>query len=206
MQSILQLTEGEFDGKSVRTTSETPRRVSVIGVVSGAACARSVWQNLIRKRWNTFHFISLVDKASAKLRLQPTKLCAGLSERFCVLQECLSKKKSSALRLIVIDIDLEMKKITEEEIVQDLCRAFSAFGPKKQFVVGRYRIDLYLTKSRVAIECDEHGHRRYDQLRERQRQAFVQGQLDCSFVRFDPYASNFSIMDVIASIVEKLLV
>ena len=51
MQSILQLTEGDFDGQTIRTTNETPRRVSVldvIKVVTGNQQFRSTWHDLQR--------------------------------------------------------------------------------------------------------------------------------------------------------------
>ena len=37
MQSILQLTEGDFEGQTVRTTHEYPKRVSVIDIIKGWA-------------------------------------------------------------------------------------------------------------------------------------------------------------------------
>ena len=114
------------------------------------------------------------------------------------------KRKLKAVGCDMEDIELELKRVTEEEIVQQLSTAFSRFGPIKQFRIGSYRIDLYLSKLKVAVECDEHGHVGYSQLHEEQRQAFIQTQLGCTFVRFDPYAPGFDVMEQVARILERL--
>lgn len=101
-------------------------------------------------------------------------------------------------------LDLEMRKVTEEELVAELSTAFAACGPVKQFSIGPYRIDLYLAKDKIAIECDENGHRAYNSVEEQQRQAFIEQQLGCAFVRFDPYRSDFSIMQPIGEVVTLL--
>ena len=103
------------------------------------------------------------------------------------------------------DIELEMKMITEEEIMDKLGEAFAACGPLKQFRIGGYSIDMYLSKPKIAIECDENGHSCYDQLGEMQRQAFIEEQLGCTFVRFDPYAPAFSITQPIGEVLQKLM-
>ncbi|KAK9831243.1 hypothetical protein WJX74_009122 [Apatococcus lobatus] len=73
------------------------------------------------------------------------------------------------------------------------------------FLCGLGTVDLYLSKPKIAVECDEHGHSAYNQLQERQRQTFIEEQLGCTFVRFNPYAQGFSIGDPIAAIVDKLM-
>ena len=103
------------------------------------------------------------------------------------------------------DLDLEMQKITEEEVMQDISKALAALGPIRQFAIGSYRIDLYLSKPKIAMECDENGHRAYEQQAEMQRQTFIEEQLGCTFVRFDPYAPGFSVLETISRVVEKLV-
>lgn len=103
------------------------------------------------------------------------------------------------------DLNLEMQKITEEEVMQDISKALAALGPIRQFTIGSYRIDLYLSKPKIAMECDENGHTAYKQQAEMQRQKFIEEQLGCTFVRFDPYAPGFSVFETISRVVEKLV-
>ena len=214
MQSILQITEGDFDGKSVRTTAEFPRRVSVIdviGVVSGVGSPKVVWHNLQKNHPDVVDMVQYYQFSGQGQRPTPVAIDENIRwiarKVLCAARLPLSVKR---LRLDsfcghVRDLDLEIKKITEEEIMQDLCRAFAAFDPVKQFRVGPYRVDLYLKIPKIVVECDENGHRQYDACREVARQSQIQDKLGCSFVRFDPYARNFSMMDQIAQIINVIL-
>lgn len=88
----------------------------------------------------------------------------------------------------------------EIQITKVLTAAFYDCEPSPQFYCCGYRIDLYLAKQRIAIECDEHGHMQYNQARERQREKAIKTALGCSFVRFDPYDPAFNVGDVVAKI------
>ena len=74
-----------------------------------------------------------------------------------------------------------------------------------QFRIGPYRIDLYLAGPKIAIECDEHGHRKYDQGMEAARELFIKEHLGCCFVRYDPFTRDFSVNHVAARVVENLV-
>ena len=102
------------------------------------------------------------------------------------------------------DAQLELQSVTEEEVVQQLVVALASCSPVKQHKVGPYRVDLYLAGPKVAIECDENGHRHYNNEREQHRQSFIEQELGCSFVRFDPYSKDFNVMTVLAEIIAKL--
>ena len=93
---------------------------------------------------------------------------------------------------------------TEEQIVSVLLEAFYDCEPCTQFFVSGYRIDLYLVKPRIAVECDEWGHNNYCKKQEIKRQREIKRSLGCSFVRFDPYSDGFNIGKVIASIRDLL--
>lgn len=89
---------------------------------------------------------------------------------------------------------------TEAQIVRVLKAAFSDCEPCTQFYVDGYRIDLYLAKQRIAIECDEEGHSHYSQKREKKREKSIKSALGCSFIRFNPYDPSFNLGDVIIQI------
>lgn len=78
-------------------------------------------------------------------------------------------------------------------------------GACVQFVVprSRYRVDLWLPASRVVVECDEHHHRHpsYDADREADRERFIKQTLKCTFVRFDPYESDFDFSFLVQQVV-----
>lgn len=51
---------------------------------------------------------------------------------------------------------------TDEEVSYPVFKVFADLGPIKQYAVGAYRIDLYFSSLKVAIECDEADHTGYD--------------------------------------------
>ncbi len=54
-----------------------------------------------------------------------------------------------------------------------------------------------MAKPRIAIECDENGHRCYGFRKESVREQKIKDALGCSFVRFDPYDADFNLGVVI---------
>ena len=60
-----------------------------------------------------------------------------------------------------------------------------------QFAVGKYWIDLYFPRYKLAIECDEFGHRDRDIGYEVERQKHIGKLLNCTFVRFNTDAKDF---------------
>lgn len=61
---------------------------------------------------------------------------------------------------------------------------------------------MYIPDFNIAIECDEYGHRRYNQDDEQKRSCIITAKLNCKFVRFDPFHVSFNIGDVISDILE----
>lgn len=89
---------------------------------------------------------------------------------------------------------------TETQIVEVLKAAFIDCFPFPQYPCEGYRIDLYLTKPRIAIEIDENGHTDYCSKKERDREKAIQKSLGCKFVRCNPYVHDFNLGDVILEI------
>ena len=69
-----------------------------------------------------------------------------------------------------------------------------------QFSARKYRIDLYIPKYKLAIECDEFDHRDRDIGYEVERQKHIEKLLNCTFVRFNPDAKDFCILEVVNKI------
>ena len=76
---------------------------------------------------------------------------------------------------------------------------------KEQYTVDGYRIDLYFPIHKLAIECDELGHKDRDIGYEVTRQKYIETKLGCTFIRYNPDAKEFDIFSVINSIMKYIL-
>jgi very-short-patch-repair endonuclease len=75
---------------------------------------------------------------------------------------------------------------------------------QRQYTVNGYKVDLYLPTVRLAIECDEHGHKSYARLKEIVRQVCIEVTQACTFLRYDPYAPDFDIGTIINKILKHI--
>jgi very-short-patch-repair endonuclease len=98
------------------------------------------------------------------------------------------------------EASVTIKSNIEFDTISVLERALSMFDPTRQFRVQPYRVDLYLRKLNVCIECDEHGHASYPNDSEMRRQRRIESYLGCGFVRYNPNDPEFNIGDVIRQI------
>ena len=69
----------------------------------------------------------------------------------------------------------------------------------------RYKVDLYLLDLKVAIECDEQGHRYRNKLMEGWRQKMIEEELKCKFIRFNLDKSNFNVGRIVNEIFTLIL-
>jgi len=73
------------------------------------------------------------------------------------------------------------------------------------YPVGPYNVDLYLLDLKVAIECDERGHKDRPKWKEEWRQKMIEEELKCKFIRFNPDKPNFNVGRVINEILTLIL-
>ena len=73
---------------------------------------------------------------------------------------------------------------------------FEWISRKRQLSIGSYRIDIYFPEHKLAIEYDEHDHKDRDIDYEIRRQRFIEDQLNCKFIRYNPYGKDFMIESV----------
>lgn len=107
----------------------------------------------------------------------------------------------NALSLITgAGASVTIKSNIEFDTISVLETAFSMFDPARQFRVQTYRVDLYLRKLNVCVECDENGHASYSDGSETRRQRHIKSHLRCRFVRYNPNDPEFNIGDVIRQI------
>ncbi len=95
----------------------------------------------------------------------------------------------------------------EENTIECLVHAFADLEPKTQYSVcdKKYRVDLYLMKANIVVECDENGHTSYCTVAELKRTRDITKELqNCQWERYDPYRHGFHIGKTIFSIREKI--
>ena len=61
----------------------------------------------------------------------------------------------------------------------------------KQYTL--FRIDVYFTKYRLAVEIDEKGHTDRDLIFEEERQKALEKKLNCTFIRINTSRENFDV-------------
>lgn len=90
----------------------------------------------------------------------------------------------------------------EQETVGQLIKVFDYKEYKLQYSIGTYRIDLYFPNEKLAIECDEYGHKDRNSEYEKDRELFIKNELKCNFIRYNPDDPNFCIFKLIQKIVK----
>ena len=89
----------------------------------------------------------------------------------------------------------------EQKHLEQIIRVFGNHNKYElQYNVDGYRIDIYFPEIKLAIECDEFGHRNYQQDEEKIREEHIRNKLNCTFIRFNPDDTNFDIIGVISQI------
>lgn len=99
------------------------------------------------------------------------------------------------------NIDVYNMHIISSEIgtLKNIMTAFDGENMQLQYRVGKYRIDLYFVDYKIAIECDERHHNQ-QQKYDKEREGFIEKELDCCFVRYNPQLPSFNIYSVINTI------
>lgn len=104
---------------------------------------------------------------------------------------------------MITKLDLNLNhiiKTKEQDSLGKIINVFKSLNYKTQFQIDNYKIDLYFLDYKLAIECDENGHKAYDLNKEIERENFIKSQLNCTFIRFNPDAKDFNIFNVIQDI------
>ena len=87
-----------------------------------------------------------------------------------------------------------------------LLTAFNGHSMELQYPVGKFRIDLYLKKYNIAVECDEPSfHRPHTKNQDNERENFISEKLGCTFVRFRPSNNDGMYMAQTINTIMKLM-
>jgi hypothetical protein len=124
------------------------------------------------------------------------------------VQELLLKTRKCNARSLayIFGINLNTESILCEE-AQTLDRIKIVFEDEEmieQYSVGKYRIDLYFPKYKLAIECDEKHHDiTCNKINDILREKHIKETLDCSFIRYRPDDDIFKVIHMISLRIRK---
>jgi very-short-patch-repair endonuclease len=79
----------------------------------------------------------------------------------------------------------------------------SVFNIKRQYYIGKYRVDLYFINYKIVIECDENNHIDRNRMDEQIRENYLIS-LGNKIIHFNPNEINFDLSNVIKKINEIL--
>ena len=74
---------------------------------------------------------------------------------------------------------------------------------KRQFMIGKYRADLYFIDYKLVIECDEFNHCDRDPQEEKMREDYILS-LGNKIIRFNPNEEGFDLSNVLREINKAL--
>ena len=109
------------------------------------------------------------------------------------LMRCRKPKAFDVAKHFGIKIEHCLPASKEQDALSQVMQAFNGKEMIHQFGAGKYRIDLYFPKYKLAIECDEFDHCDRDIGYEIGRQKRIEKLLNCTFVRFKPDAKDLYI-------------
>jgi len=88
----------------------------------------------------------------------------------------------------------------ENQTIGFIANSFSGvLNMVRQFVLGKYRIDLCIVEHKLAIECDENGHADRDVVNERIREEFIVSS-GYKMIRYNPNEPSFDLSNVLKEI------
>jgi very-short-patch-repair endonuclease len=73
------------------------------------------------------------------------------------------------------------------------------FNMKRQFIIGKYRVDLYFIDYKIVVECDEFNHTDRDLIKETIREEYILS-LGNEIIRYNPNDKNFDLSNVLREI------
>lgn len=91
----------------------------------------------------------------------------------------------------------------EDEYIHLIQTTFKSFHSKREVKIDDYRCDLLFPDFKLVIECDEYGHRGYDEALEIKRENHIKSK-GYDIIRFNPNDDDFYIGETLSDILEFL--
>ena len=125
----------------------------------------------------------------------------GIIELLVGNQQPLAKELAEYMDIKIIGHKYVRK---EAGTIYTIQKAFEGISMKREFNIGSYRIHLYFPEHKLAIESEEHDHKNRDINYEIRRQNFIEDQLNCKIIRYNPDPNNFTIERVLNKIFQYI--
>lgn len=121
----------------------------------------------------------------------------------------MKEKQAIASELGLSHAPMLMRMYVEDEVMGPISTALQNHSPCRQFSVlcdnnRMYKIDMFFPLHRLAVECDEHDHRDYNQEQEEDRMLAITRKTGCKWLRFDPHQETFCVFVCIREILVSL--
>jgi len=105
----------------------------------------------------------------------------------------------------IIDIKDNIKQINLCMCIENQTIGFiensykDIINTKRQFIIGKYRADLYFIDFKLVVECDEFNHKDRDISKELIREEYIKS-LGNKIIRYNPNEKNFDLSNVLREI------
>jgi len=105
----------------------------------------------------------------------------------------------------IVDVSDKVKCVNigmciENQTIGFIENAYSSItNIKRQYIFGKYRVDLYFVDYKLVIECDENNHIDRDATEERIREDYISS-FGNKFIRYNPNESAFDLSNVLSEI------
>lgn len=156
----------------------------------------------IKNPRSSFSSISTKDKKQIKTKTNGgDQLITFITLNGLKLYLLKSRSKMAIELATYFDIDINniYNIPIENSTLTYIIKTFKGEKYTLQYVVQKYRIDLYFNDYKIAIECDENHHKNYKNY-DKMREDIIIKELGCVFVRYNPYDNNFDIFEIINEI------
>jgi very-short-patch-repair endonuclease len=118
-----------------------------------------------------------------------------------------SRKPEACEFAKTLGLDINHIKYTciELDFLKAVKETFNGEIIKNQFPVGLYRLDIYMPRYKLAIECDESQHKRQKEKDDEREKKIKEIMKDITFLRFHPEDKNFNIYNMLNAIYKHII-
>jgi very-short-patch-repair endonuclease len=105
----------------------------------------------------------------------------------------------------VVDLNSNIKQINLCMCIENQTIGFiensyrDILNIKRQFIIGKYRTDLYFIDYKLVVECDENNHIDRDNIQEKLREEYLLS-LGNKIIRYNPNQKDFDLSNILKEI------
>jgi very-short-patch-repair endonuclease len=168
--------------------------------LSNSKCA--ITKHLKKNYKENIHYI--IEKNNFK----NTPKYGGQNQMVYMLTELaydLLKNSYNLRNRYIVDVSDQVKCVNigmciENQTIGFIEKAYnSILNVKRQYIFGKYRVDLYFIDYKLVIECDENNHIDRDSIQEKIREDYIIS-LGNKIIRYNPNTSSFDLSNVLSEI------